>query len=125
MTGKQASGVRSINAGAEIIALGHNLKIAHQGFQDAIILPSDPAALIKVNSEVNDSTLPQQIALEQLREARFGSFERLLASYVFFWALAKRVASLPLLRYQHWKSQSRTRIMTTAAPISRVTLDSR
>lgn len=125
MTGKQASGVRNINAGAEIIALGHNPKIAHQGFQDAIILPSAPAALIKVNNEANNSTLHRQVALEQLREARFGSFERLLASYVFFWALAKQVASFPFLRYQYWKSQSRTRIMTTAAPVSRVTLDSR
>jgi hypothetical protein len=37
--------------------------------------------------------------------------------------MAKQVASFPLLGYQHWKSQSRTRIMTTAAPISRVALD--
>ncbi|MBD3886626.1 hypothetical protein IFO70_33720 [Phormidium tenue FACHB-886] len=121
MTGKQASGVRNINIGAEIIALGHNPAIAEQGFQDAIILPSASAAFI----EPNESTLQRQIALEQLREARFGSFERLLVSYVFFWAMAKQVASFPLLRYQHWKSQSRTRIMTTAAPVSRVFLDSR
>lgn len=119
MTGKQASGVQNLNTGAEIIALGHNSAIAHQGFQDAIILCSaSPASM-----EMNDTTLDQQITLEQLREARFGSFERLLASYVFFWALAKHVSSFPLLRYQHWKSQSRTRIMTTAAPVSRATLD--
>jgi hypothetical protein len=121
MTGKQASGVRNINTGAEIIALGHNPAIAQQGFQDAIILPAAPATFI----EANDSTFHRQIALEQLREARFGSFERLLASYVFFWAMAKRVASFPLLQYQHWKSQSRTRIMTTAAPVARATLNSR
>jgi hypothetical protein len=121
MTGKQANGVRNFNTGAEIIALGHNPAIAHQGFQDAIVLPTAPAALI----EPNGSTVQRQIALEQLREARFGSFERLLASYIFFWAMAKQVSSLPLLRYQHWKSQSRTRIMTTAAPVSRVTLDLR
>lgn len=118
MTGKQASGVRHFNVGAEIIALGHNPAIARQGFQDAIILPSNPATFV----EPNDSTLHRQIALEQLREARFGAFERLLASYVFFWAMAKQVASFPMLRYQHWKSQSRTRIMTTAAPVSRATL---
>jgi hypothetical protein len=47
-----------------------------------------------------------------------------VASYVFFWALSKRVASFPLLRYQHWKSQSRARIMTTAAPVARVTTTS-
>jgi hypothetical protein len=125
MTGKQASGVRNFNTGADIIALGHNPAIAHQGFQDAIILPTASTGFVEVNSEANDTTLPRQVALEQLREARFGSFERLLASYVFFWALAKQVASFPLLRYQHWKSQSRTRIMTTAAPVARVTLHSR
>jgi hypothetical protein len=84
MTGKQASGVRHLNTGAEIIALGHNPAIARQGFQDTIILPSTPATFV----EPNDSTLQRQIALEQLREARFGAFERLLASYVFFWSMA-------------------------------------
>ncbi len=115
MTGKQAAGVRNLETGAEIIALGHNRTIAHQGFQDAIILSSASPVLI----ELNERSLDRQLMLEQFREARFDSFERLLASYVFFWALVKRVASFPLLRYQHWKSQSRTRIMTTAAPVSR------
>jgi hypothetical protein len=46
-----------------------------------------------------------------------------LASYVFFWALAKRVASFPLLEYAFWRSQSRTKIMTTAAPVSATNLD--
>jgi hypothetical protein len=119
MTGKQANGVRNLNTGAEIMALGHNPAIAHQGFQAAIVLSSSSPASV----ETNDQTLDRQITLEQLREARFGSFERLLASYVFFWALAKQVSSFPILRYQHWKSQSRTRIMTTAAPIPRATLD--
>ena len=119
MTGKQAAGVRNLETGAEIIALGHNRAIAHQGFQDAIILSSASPVLI----ELNERSLDRRIMLEQFREARFDSFERLLASYVFFWAFAKRVASFPLLRYQHWKSQSRTRIMTTAAPVSRSTIN--
>nr|MDJ0648348.1 hypothetical protein [Xenococcaceae cyanobacterium MO_188.B19] len=42
----------------------------------------------------------------------------------FFWALAKKVASFPLLQYQHWKSQSRTKIMTTAAPVGGISLGS-
>jgi hypothetical protein len=113
MTGKQANGVRNINAGAEIIALGHNPAIAQQGFQDTIVLPSTPT------NAAGDSNV-----LEELRESRFGSFERLLASYVLFWALSKKVASFPLLRYQHWKSQSRTRIMTTAAPVARLSISS-
>jgi hypothetical protein len=107
MTGKQASGVRNFQTGADIIVLGHNPAIAKCGFQAAIILPSNAIA-------TSDSA-----TLAELREARFGSFDRLLASYVFFWWLSKKVASFPLLQYQHWKSQSRTRIMTTAAPVLR------
>ncbi len=61
--------------------------------------------------------------IETLRESRFGSFRRLLASYVFFWALAQRVASFPLLQYPFWRSQSRTKIMTTAAPVAANNLD--
>ena len=117
MTGKQASGVRHVRSGADIVALGHNPAIAHQGFQDAIVLES------QLTSHTAGCASNAQVALEQLRESRFSAFERLLAGYVFFWALAKQVSSFPLLRYQHWKSQSRTRIMTTAAPIARVTVD--
>ncbi|MGB7488226.1 MAG: hypothetical protein WA901_18690, partial [Phormidesmis sp.] len=117
MTGKQASGVRHLRSGAEIVALGHNPAIAHQGFQDAIVLNSQLTAP-STTRQASDA----QVALEQLRESRFSAFERLLVGYVFFWAFAKRVSSFPLLRYQHWKSQSRTRIMTTAAPIARVTV---
>ena len=110
VTGKQASGIRNFSTGAEIIGIGHNPTIAEQGFQSTIVLPSDLTDRVAASgSDV----------LEDLRESRFSSFERLLASYVFFWALSKKVASLPLLRYQHWKSQSRTRTMTTAAPVSR------
>jgi hypothetical protein len=110
MTGKQARGVQNLSSGAEIIAVGHNPTNAQQGFQDTIILPGESTAAIVPT---------QNIFLEELRESRFSSFERLLAGYVFFWALSKKVASFPLLKYQHWKSQSRTRIMTTAAPVSR------
>lgn len=118
MTGKQASGVRHLRSGAEIVALGHNPAIARQGFQDAIVLDSEPAT-----GAIASHTPNAQVALEQLRESRFSAFERLIAGYVFFWALVKRVSSFPLLQYQHWKSQSRTRIMTTAAPIARVVVD--
>jgi hypothetical protein len=37
--------------------------------------------------------------------------------------MAKTVASLPLLKYEFWKSQSRTKVMTTAAPVSAAKLD--
>ncbi|GAP94222.1 hypothetical protein NIES2104_07330 [Leptolyngbya sp. NIES-2104] len=113
MTGKQADGVRSWGIGPEVVALGHNSAIAHQGFSSAIVLGSRTNTL--VDGRVS---LDQQVVIEELRETRFSSFERLLASYVLFWAFAKRVTSFPLLQYQHWKSQSRTRIATTAAPMS-------
>ncbi len=43
----------------------------------------------------------QKEQIEKLRESCFGAFERLLASYVFFWALVKKVASFPLLKYEY------------------------
>ena len=61
--------------------------------------------------------------LATLRESRFHALQRLLASYLFFWALARRVATLPLLSYDFWKSQSRTKVMTTAAPVAAPALD--
>lgn len=61
--------------------------------------------------------------IESLRESRFVAFRRLLASYVFFWAMARDVGLLPVLRFNWWRSQSRTRVMTTAAPVSAARLD--
>ena len=106
----------NIGVGPEIVALGHNPAIAHKGFRQAIVLDSKPNFL--------EETVPadQLAVIEELRESRFSSFERLLASYVLFWALAKRVATFPFLKYPHWKSQSRTRIATTAAPVSGINL---
>ncbi|NEQ28324.1 MAG: DUF898 domain-containing protein, partial [Microcoleus sp. SIO2G3] len=118
MTGKQADGVRNTRTGPEVVALGHNPAIAHKGFSQAIVLRN------RINSLLAESApLDQQTVIEALTEARFSSFERLLASYVLFWAFAKQVASFPLLKYQHWKSQSRTRVATTAAPVSAMSLN--
>ena len=113
MTGKQANGVRNLNNGAEIVALGQNPAIARQGFSKSLVLDSNNDAIYFRNAAVTE----QKEQIEQLRESCFGSFERLLASYVFFWSLAKKVASFPLLKYEYWKSQSRTKVMTTAAPV--------
>ena len=119
MTGSQAIGVQNARAGAEIVAISHSQAtsraIAYKGFQENIVLSNQSA----LSAQLQNSTAHLPAALEKLQESRFGAYERLLASYVFFWALARRVSSFPLLRYQHWKSQSRTRIMTTAAPVSR------
>lgn len=118
MTGKQADGVRNINVGPEVIVMGSNPVIAHKGFSNAIVLESNDEHFNFRNQNAQE----QQVVIEELRESRFGAFERLLASYIFFWALAKKVASFPLLDYQHWKSQSRTKIMTTAAPVAGISL---
>jgi hypothetical protein len=124
MTGKQADGVRNIDVGPEVVVMGSNPEIAHKGFTNAIILNSDDEHFHLRNDSVyfqSENSKEQKALIEELRESRFSAFERLLASYVFFWALAKKVSSFPVLGYEHWKSQSRTKIMTTAAPVSGVT----
>ncbi len=118
MTGKQVDGVRNINVGSEVVVLGANPEIARKGFSSAIVLEGNDEYFHFKNQNAED----QRKLIEDLREARFGAFERLLASYVFFWALAKRVASFPFLTYQYWKSQSRTKIMTTAAPVAGISV---
>jgi hypothetical protein len=121
MTGKQADGVRNIDVGPEVVVMGSNPEIAHKGFTNAIILNNDDKHFHIPDDSVyfpSEESKEQKALIEELRESRFSSFERLLASYVFFWALAKKVASFPILGYEHWKSQSRTKIMTTAAPVS-------
>ena len=121
MTGKQADGVRNIDVGPEVIVIGSNPEIAEQNFSGAIVLESSDDCFYFHNDAYyfqDKSAELQKALIEDLRESRFSAFERLLASYVFFWALAKKVASFPLLQYQHWKSQSRTKIMTTAAPVA-------
>ena len=118
MTGKQANGIKNLNIGAEIIALGQNPAIARQGFSRALVLDSNNDSIY-----FRSTSLEQKEQLEQLRESCFGSFERLLASYIFFWALAKKVASFPLLKYEYWKSQSRTKVMTTASPVGGIDLE--
>jgi hypothetical protein len=119
MTGKQANGVKNLNIGAEIVAIGNNPKISYRGFNKTLILDSNNNAIYFRNAAVAE----QKEQIEELQESCFGSFERLLASYVFFWALVKKVASFPFLKYEYWKSQSRTKVMTTAAPVAGFNLD--
>ena len=119
VTGKQVSGVRSFNVGAEIATIGNNPTVSCQGFSKTIILDSNNDAIYFRNFAVAE----QKEQIEELRESCFGSFERLLAGYVFFWALVEKVASFPLIKYEYWKSQSRTKVMTTASPIAGFILD--
>ncbi len=115
LTGRQAHGIRHLGAGPEIIALGTNPALAQQGFTTALVLPSlgDGGEGHRITTDL----------LATLQESRFHALQRLLASYLFFWALARRVATLPLLSYDFWKSQSRTKVMTTAAPVAAPALD--
>ena len=119
MTARQAYGIQHLGTGPEIVAIGSNPDLCNQGFARAIVLPSPTH---RACAESSQPPLTNNL-VETLRESRFGSFRRLLASYVFFWALARRVASFPLLRYTFWRSQSRTKIMTTAAPVPATNLD--
>ncbi|MGA1409258.1 MAG: hypothetical protein ACO37W_05905 [Prochlorotrichaceae cyanobacterium] len=119
MTARQAKGIQHLRTGPEVVAVGSNPMLANQGFAQALLLPSPTHQ----NCEDGEKPPLTNNLVESLRESRYGSFRRLLASYVFFWALAKRVGSFPLLQYPFWRSQSRTKIMTTAAPVSATTLD--
>jgi hypothetical protein len=118
LAARQSDGIRNWGTGPEIIALGSDPRITAGPFSAAVLLPSP----IHTNCAEAVQTENRDL-VETIRESRFGSFRRLLASYVFFWAMARRVASLPLLRYDWWKSQSRTKVMTTAAPVSAARLD--
>ena len=66
----------------------------------------------------------RQRSLQQLYETRFASLQRLIAFFVLFYAMGKRVqdfwpaVSLGLLGYDMSRSQSMLRVATTASPIS-------
>ncbi|EKX36351.1 hypothetical protein GUITHDRAFT_155261 [Guillardia theta CCMP2712] len=74
-------------------------------------------ALDKASGQLLD-LLGKTNLVEIMYENRFASLERYVAFLVFFHAMAKRVASFPLLPFDISRSQSQLRIATTAAPIS-------
>jgi hypothetical protein len=118
LAARQSDGIRHCRTGPEIVAVGSDPAITAGPFRSALVLPSH------IHDGCADERTPRSSNLiEALRESRFGSFRRLLASYLFFWVMARQVARLPLLRFKWWRSQSRTRVMTTAAPISAARLD--
>ena len=106
MTGKQAMGVANYRHSAEVYALGHNPSLRTSPFEKSIVLSSP---------SLDEAPLGSSL-YEDLNESMFLSFERLLGAYVFFWAMASQVSSLPFLKYEHSKTQSRTRVATTASP---------
>jgi hypothetical protein len=118
MTARQADGIRHMGTGPEIVAVGSDPRLRDEAFSAAVVLPSP----VHAGCDDGENPHPDDV-MEALRESRFGSFRRLLAAYVLFWAMARRVASLPLIGFDCWKSQSRTKVMTTAAPASAARLD--
>ncbi|MEA5414001.1 hypothetical protein [Synechococcus sp. BA-132 BA5] len=118
LAARQADGIRHLGAGPEVVALSSDPCIAAERFQGALVIPSP------IHLGCGDGIrLPSDDPIEAIRESRFGSLRRLLAAYVFFHAMAQRVATFPGLGFDWWKSQSRTRVMTTASPTSAARLD--
>jgi hypothetical protein len=131
LTGRQAHGIQHLGAGPEIVLVGSNPTIASKGIGHALVLPSPiHEACAEYGNEYGadyDAAIDAETGgdriMESLRESRFGSFRRLLAGYVCFWAMVRTVAGCPCLPFEFWKTQSRTKVMTTAAPVSAATLD--
>ena|GEM_PF-2314132 len=104
MTAKQAKGVQNMSTGAEVIAIGHTPSNNPNA--------SDRSVTLYSPDEFKDSLNAP------FYESRFASFERLIASYVLFHAMAQRVSRQYPIRYDISRTQSGTRIATTAAPVS-------
>lgn len=118
LAARQSDGIRHLDIGPEIVAVGSEPSIIAGPFRTTMLLPSH------IHDGCEEVRVPPTSNLcEAIRESRFGALLRLLAGYVFFWAMARRVARFPLLRFKWWRSQSRTRVMTTAAPVSAAQLD--
>ncbi|MFO7628475.1 MAG: hypothetical protein R6W06_02955, partial [Prochlorococcaceae cyanobacterium] len=117
LAGRQADGIRHLGVGPEIVAVGSGPRLRQEAFSAEIVLPCP--------NHPGHGGEPPHVGdgIEALRESRFGTFRRLLAAYVLFWAMGRRVAALPLIGFDCWRSQSRTKVMTTASPISAARLD--
>ena len=110
---RQAEGLRHLGAGPEIVALSSDPCISAEHFQAALVIPSPIHGGCG-----NGIRLPSDDGIEAIRESRFGSLRRLLAAYVFFHAMAHRVATVPGLGYEWWSSQSRPKLALAAPPLA-------
>lgn len=111
MSGKQTLGVANWGVSAEVTAVSHNPAILEKNFDGTQVLWTKPV------SEGLPAGSAERVA--QLREVLFDSFERLAAGQVYFWASAKEASNFWWVRvWEYWKSQSRTKIATTSAPVS-------
>ena len=118
LAARQADGIRHLGAGPEVVVLSSDPCISAERFHGALVIPSP------IHGGCGDGIrLPSNDLIEAISESRFGTLRRLLAAYVFFHAMAHRVATFPGLGFDWWKSQSRTKVMTTASPMSAARLD--
>jgi len=143
MTSSQARGVQNLGTGAFVLGTGHNPASAEKVDRFALLGPSPSRAeVLPWALRGRWSALARE-----LQESRFESFERLLASYVVFHVAAANTRDFinPLVpianllwspvflivrlltggrvrpRFGRWdlsRTQSGTRIATTAAPVS-------
>jgi hypothetical protein len=150
MTCSQARGVRHMDAGATVVGVGHNPALADKVDRFVLlgVCARGPEAL-PWTLRGDWSAIAKE-----LQETRFASFERLLAGYVIFHTAAARtrdfmnrlvpVANLawtPVFlgirlltagrirpRFGIWdlaRTQSGTRIATTASPVPAISIDPR
>lgn len=112
LAARQADGLRHLGAGPDIVALSSDPCIVAEPFQAALVIPSPIHGGCG-----NGIRLPSDDGIEAIRESRFGSLRRLLAAYVFFHAMAHRVATFPGLGFDWWRSQSRPKLMAASSPM--------
>jgi hypothetical protein len=148
MTSSQARGIRNMGGGATVLGVGHNPASAAEVDRFVLLgLSGRGQENLPWTLRGDWSTLAKD-----LQESRFASFERLLAGYVVFYTAAARtrdfinrlvpIANLlwmPIFwvvriltlgrirpRFGVWdiaRTQSGTRIATTAAPVPAISLD--
>ncbi|MEA5389724.1 hypothetical protein VB738_00490 [Cyanobium gracile UHCC 0139] len=110
---RQADGLRHLGTGPDIVALSSDPCIADGRFRAALVIPSPIHGGCG-----NGIRLPSDDGIEAIRESRFGSLRRLLAAYVFFHAMARRVAMFPGLGFDWWTSQSRPGLLPASPPMA-------
>jgi hypothetical protein len=110
---RQADGLRHLGAGPDIVALSSDPCITAERFHAALVIPSPIHGGCG-----NGIRLPSDDGIEAIRESRFGSLRRLLAAYVFFHAMARRVAMFPGLGFDWWSSQSRRTPLAAPPPMA-------
>lgn len=105
MAGTQSKGIETLKTGPEVIMVSSDPGFNPNAVDRGLALPS---------FEIHPT--PNQKLLYQIYEERIDSLNRLVAGYVFFHAMAKKVSSFWLWSYDLWRSLSGTRVATTASP---------